>query len=539
MADERVVDLTNVKKTSMGMDLLLYSVTLVLYVGIGWYLEYQNGRMDSGILFFTFYLTVLGFVAAKIMKHPCWRTMLISTLLNIVLVEVVKIIHLPLFYNDDSKPVTSFTFTVGFTIMFLVALGITRKYYANIAEQNRNYIIKEQLLRVEKSIGDMDTIPEAKFVPFKISEKDIMDKCSLDSIIAKYATTEEDKKWLYQMITSKQESFMVDMDKRYMYLSTVEELINSINCLQRNENEEWVIEEAEVIRKNYAHAFKNYAHAFGLTEYPYKFSDVMDKLDDRVQKELAKPYEWLYARENSVKQSLSDFISDVISTSIGYHGEAKVEKMLVEYSDQIILIPNLRVEVDGESIENDFIILAPQGIFVLEVKNLGTGGSYGLHIAKDGRWSKTYKSKQTAMDSPTGQNERHILYLERLINNTLGRTMDNRLSIQGMVVLANDKVDIHNESDQSVIRYSEIMRKIKQYPTVMKEEELHELKKLLESNRLPVKPYEMKNHMQKFFFEGIRLKEDYKNFYTSAKPLMEYAGKYKKDMWEVKIQRYL
>lgn len=86
--------------------------------------------------------------------------------------------------------------------------------------------------------------------------------------------------------------------------------------------------------------------------------------------------------------------------------------MLSEYCSYL---SNVRIEVDGQSVETDNIIFSPNGIFILEVKNFSESGSYSLKIAKDGQWQRVYANSVQPMKDVTAQNNRHIFLKERLI----------------------------------------------------------------------------------------------------------------------------
>lgn len=55
---------------------------------------------------------------------------------------------------------------------------------------------------------------------------------------------------------------------------------------------------------------------------------------------------------------------------LGLDGEKFVDEYLKIYEDEIINLSNMRLEVEGDSIENDNILITRKGIFILEVKNM-------------------------------------------------------------------------------------------------------------------------------------------------------------------------
>ena len=184
---------------------------------------------------------------------------------------------------------------------------------------------------------------------------------------------------------------------------------------------------------------------------------------------------------------------------IGIRGEELVNSHLEMYDDEIINLSNIRLEVEGNSIENDNILLTPYGIYILEVKNLGSGGSYDLNISKDGKWSKVFKNGnvESIEYNATLQNERHIRYLQRYINQRLNRKFDdeNYIKINGLVIIPNNEVDIKNDSEQAIFRMSEIYRNISKGEKIFNKDELINLKEIILKECLEPKKYKVNDYL--------------------------------------------
>lgn len=135
----------------------------------------------------------------------------------------------------------------------------------------------------------------------------------------------------------------------------------------------------------------------------------------------------------------------------GEEGEKAVQRLLESHQDALFFLPNLRLEfpANGErnSVETDFLVLSPIGVAALEVKNYGSSGNGKLIASPDGRWFREYNlpGRRTVCDiieSPFAQNDRHIAYLEREINRILNRSMDDRIYLDNIVVIANDNIAV-------------------------------------------------------------------------------------------------
>lgn len=183
--------------------------------------------------------------------------------------------------------------------------------------------------------------------------------------------------------------------------------------------------------------------------------------------------------------------------SAGNRGEERVENELKMLSEYCSYLSNVRIEVDGQSVETDNIIFSPNGIFILEVKNFSESGSYSLKIAKDGQWQRVYANSVQPMKDVTAQNNRHIFLKERLIREQwtlLYGEAAPKIQLRTLIVIANDKVMIENESDIQVIRISQIYHQIQKFNDNLSQDTLNKVKSIIQSNRLPPKVYPIENY---------------------------------------------
>ena len=188
--------------------------------------------------------------------------------------------------------------------------------------------------------------------------------------------------------------------------------------------------------------------------------------------------------------------ADYKSCKVGLDGEERVNQELALF-DNYINLKNIRLEVldnnnNIQSIENDNILLTRNGIFILEVKNLGEIGNYDIIIEKDGRWLRKNKNtkKTDLLKNVTSQNNRHIGFLNKFINESMHRSFDNYIEADGIIVIANEKVTIENYNEnQNIFRTSELRAYINKQPVKFKKEELDKIKKVIEENNLRPKKY--------------------------------------------------
>lgn len=236
---------------------------------------------------------------------------------------------------------------------------------------------------------------------------------------------------------------------------------------------------------------------------------------------------------NYFNQIFNYIDNDYKGCKVGIEGEERVNRTLSIHKN-IINLSNIRLEIldnnnEIHSIENDNILLTRNGIFVLEVKNFGQIGNYDIVIEKDGRWlRKNRYSKETSLlKNVTSQNNRHIGFLNKFINEATNRSFDDYIEVDGIIVIANEKVTIENYNEnQNIFRDSELYSYIKSQPNKFTKEELDEIKKVIEENSLPAKKYMMYDYYLEMY-ENIKSFERFcKKYEETIKSLLDLSFKY-------------
>lgn len=206
---------------------------------------------------------------------------------------------------------------------------------------------------------------------------------------------------------------------------------------------------------------------------------------------------------------LDEYRSDYNIIKAGLKGEHAVQDVLDMHTGAFIVVHDLRLEFPGkngeiDSVETDTVVLAPNGIFAIEVKNYGSSGRYKIVVTGDGNWYKEYPPrrddeapKREVMKNPFAQNDRHIAYLERFINELLGRDMANWARVENIICLANDEVSLENDpaAKQTLTRVSNLYNQLT-YDRTQKftVEELEKIKAAFDENGLPGKKYPLPDY---------------------------------------------
>ena len=199
------------------------------------------------------------------------------------------------------------------------------------------------------------------------------------------------------------------------------------------------------------------------------------------------------------------------SSKLGYDGECRVNRELDNYNDEFINIKGKTFNLskidyfnENYTMECDNILITRHGVFVLETKNKGEYSTYKdnlgrLHsrykliIEEEGRWVKEYPngSKEIWENDPVSQNRNHILKLKKIINSSLGLTPDDDdyINVKGIVVIANDNLEIVNNSIHSIVRVNNIYEEITQkHKRIYDKEKMMKIKSIIDSFHIDEHP---------------------------------------------------
>lgn len=199
-----------------------------------------------------------------------------------------------------------------------------------------------------------------------------------------------------------------------------------------------------------------------------------------------------------------DILMDYLAVKRGLDGEAYVNRILNDYYD-VINLENIRLEIEDkqgqiQSVENDNILITRQGIFILEVKNYGSSGSYDLVIERDGRWLKRFSDgKVEAISNATGQNNRHVNYVSKFINEYLKQDFNTSIPVYGVVIIPNDSISIYNQDPlQDIYRASQIYQFIMSKDVVLSHDKMKQIETLIKKHKLPPKSYPLVDQADSF-----------------------------------------
>ena len=484
------------------------------------------GRESQNILFLLLKAILLMDIPASVAQHgfviggmlgkiiePLLRSATTPSLLGVLIIYIVR-------------PVI--VYAVLLTVWECVG-RIARKFKKD--RKDWQYLILNDILDKEERVQKLETISEYIPIYSETSKKeDELDwLIEARSYVRNSDVSEEVKEKLISMLESEENEVWATNDVMLEYHKIIEECM--LREIKQDENGNWVDEMGEDMKNS--HFPIQFPSSITIAKKYHYVTRKLFEIEARVSREVNNQWSSFGVSHNILNPTgwFGSFKKELIGLSLGDIGEKRVAQELAPYNDQMIILPNIRLEVEGESIESDFVVISPWGVHILEVKNLGSSGAFDLVIEKDGRWSQVRGYHKETMDSPVHQNERHIVYMEKLVNRELGRGIDDRIMIQGMVVLANNKVDIKNFSDNVIKRYDNIIGTIRSGEKVLKETDMKQIAEILKKYALPVKEYSAPNYF-KLFFETKILVEEYKHWKSKTKELVQVAEVYKGSILE-------
>lgn len=367
---------------------------------------------------------------------------------------------------------------------------------------------------------------------YPVAQMIVMPEIDVDDLFAKILNSKESQQIIRQNTKEEWEKYtkflcmendvikITNCDKE-IYVKTIKKLIESFPRPSFDVEMVTKIGEDVVLRDYTYYDEEEGEWCYGRIKLPTLSESVSGVLQ-------SKDFQILKNQNRIYKERLKEFQADLKGTLIGEQGERDVHKELEFFSDQMRILDNVRLEVNGQSIESDIVCIAPQGIFVLEVKNLGSTGSYNINIDKDGRWQKVMKNgRYKPMGSVSRQNNRHLHGIEQVVNKALGNKLDNWIQAKSIVVFANDVVGIRNYSQNiCVVRASEVMTEIRRHSICLDEHQINQIADIIQENNLPPLGYEMKNWSRILFPLYLEIVEKTKALYPILLPYIEIASAY-------------
>ena len=221
---------------------------------------------------------------------------------------------------------------------------------------------------------------------------------------------------------------------------------------------------------------------------------------------------------------------------IGAKGESTLSRHLELYDDEILILENLTIGFKNYTAECDSILITKFGIFVIECKNFGLSGNFKIKISKDGRWSRVFlDGREEPIDrSAFTQNTEHARILQRALKEQLGGKFNSRFNVKDFVVISNEKVEIDNDSDQTVLRVSSIYNHISKSNPIISDEEFYLLKDAIIKSSVKSKEFEYIDYLDEY----LHLLENTLSIFDSKGGFKNIVDRYYKAIPEISKRKY-
>ena len=176
-------------------------------------------------------------------------------------------------------------------------------------------------------------------------------------------------------------------------------------------------------------------------------------------KETNKQLEDLIKLKDKIKEEKTKYIlKDINNIKQGLEGERRVAYELENSFIPMLVLHDLRIEVDGYIAQIDFLLITDYFICVLETKLLNGD----ISINNLGEFTRKTKYKTEGVYSPIVQNERHIKILKQLFKK---HSIAKMVEIDSLVIMANPKSIIRRQYapkdiKNKIIRYDQIANMI-------------------------------------------------------------------------------
>ncbi len=163
--------------------------------------------------------------------------------------------------------------------------------------------------------------------------------------------------------------------------------------------------------------------------------------------------------KDKVKEEKTKYIlKDINNIKQGLEGERRVAYELENSFIPMLVLHDLRIEVDDHIAQIDFLLITDYFICVLETKLLNGD----ISINNLGEFTRKTKYKTEGVYSPIVQNERHIKILKQLFKKY---SIAKMVEIDSLVIMANPKSIIRRQYapkdiKNKIIRYDQIANMI-------------------------------------------------------------------------------
>lgn len=225
------------------------------------------------------------------------------------------------------------------------------------------------------------------------------------------------------------------------------------------------------------------------------FNTLPQDIRNNLSKLVNTDFYYLY---QDFKKDVSFFLNETNHNhrivKIGVEGENKMRNALetLAIKEDFFSLENAVLKYENKSFETDFLLFTKHGIFSLEVKNIGGSGNFSILITKDGQWLKKLKNGETeTMQDISEQVNYHISLTEAILKRYKQETGKSLPPVTPMVIIANNEVQIENNSELLINRVGYFPNQLSNMPVVSDTNSMKEVYEWIQKFSVSQKSYQV------------------------------------------------
>ena len=211
------------------------------------------------------------------------------------------------------------------------------------------------------------------------------------------------------------------------------------------------------------------------------------ELSNRMKLNLENPKELLTIKRNLITNTIQELFRESSLWTQKQASKKELNDTIALLSTQAINFSDYELTIDDELIHFDNVIITNRGVFVLLLETFDSTAPLELLIERDGTWYQRKHDPNTNSEYEffnhtfTGTHNKHLLYLEKMINERMDSPLESYLELHLLLVITNNNLKLKNHSTQTMIHTSEFLPQLRSHPICLSEDKMLYLKEILES----------------------------------------------------------
>lgn len=406
-------------------------------------------------------------------------------------------------------------------VNFIMYINAKIKLQAEVNLQNKMFKERKKFL-----INRDEIIQKQRAILNDITTEIYKDKEKVENIISRNFLHDVDIKmdFVPEFIVKE-----LNINEKYLFYK---QSLESLEKYQNNINNKDELDIKKLLENLYKMLTGNETRYFAFSA----FQEMLIRKNINIPNAIERLSKEIDLLNSKIGQAVKEYKEQVRILSLGFEGEERVQRELQMYDDHIKVINNTRVQSDDIAAEIDSLAISTNGIYLIEVKNLGDSGRYSLKVSNDGRWTKILWNREEVMSNITGQQNRQIAVIQKIINTTMRKKYGEDTAyiyVNPIIAIANDNVDINNMSDVPILRISNIYRHIMNNRNLkLSKDDIQCILDAIEEHRVPLKAYPVNDYLTPIKMKYNKLIEIQKGLLSLCRAIVEFGDYYQAKFYE-------